>query len=643
MSADLIIHGAAYGPKDVTGKVRSLRRDQKLSFTVSNDTLGVDPWKGIKKSLVVVYKYEGNSQVNTIIVEEGKQLAINPSSNLPSCQDRLKCSRLSAIQQVTSRQKRSNNQALVILGAAYGLQDVTMHANSLLSNGEFNKMASNDVWGDTWPGIHKTLVVVYAYDGLEMLDVVKENQRMHFIASPPMSILNAAYGLTDVTSKVRSLVKNRSLTVTANNPTFDDGWHGHKKTLVVTYQYGEEIPMVAIAKEDEMLEILYSKGDVYIGPTNPTVLTILGAAYGPKDVTKNVQHLVKDDTLNVQVKNDVLGGDPWQNIKKSLVVVYQYGRNMPLMKIAPENEDMSISKNVPPPFTGLVDASNVLHDGDNIALKAINGKYISCDSNNMLVAVEAVPSDICMMIVQKDGEKFKIRCSSNGKYVTVGAGSVLYATGSVEEATLFSISISLKGALRVAANGMFINFDSDNNCFRANSVDYFSIGTIFDIAIKKTEDHHVRKAYPLELTDCELAWASFIWQLTGGFFLAIGLGPFISTGKVQTGVFGLIKSNQTAWRAIQPLYTSITQGKSASALIPLMLSVIRVLYNEELLWKIFKMMMAFGSWFAITWVLAKIIQVVFLPETEAAELLASFTAWGVQMVQAGLELGRACD
>ena len=75
---------------------------------------------------------------------------------------------------------------------------------------------------------------MYEYHGLQMLDVVKENEHMHFIASPPMTILGAAYGLADVTTKAHALVKNRSLVVTANNHTFGDGWHVLTRHLLLS-------------------------------------------------------------------------------------------------------------------------------------------------------------------------------------------------------------------------------------------------------------------------------------------------------------------------------------------------------------------------------------------------------------------------
>ena len=67
---------------DVTAKVRSLRKAQKLSFTVSNHTFGGDPWPGHRKSCVAVYKYSNsNSQPETIIVEEDKLLEVDPPSD----------------------------------------------------------------------------------------------------------------------------------------------------------------------------------------------------------------------------------------------------------------------------------------------------------------------------------------------------------------------------------------------------------------------------------------------------------------------------------------------------------------------------------------------------------------------------------
>lgn len=62
MSAKLIILGAAYGPRDVTTIVRGkITHQQTLSFTASYKTLGGDPWHGVKKTFVLVYKYSNEA------------------------------------------------------------------------------------------------------------------------------------------------------------------------------------------------------------------------------------------------------------------------------------------------------------------------------------------------------------------------------------------------------------------------------------------------------------------------------------------------------------------------------------------------------------------------------------------------------
>lgn len=195
------------------------------------------------------------------------------------------------------------------------------------------------------------------------------------------------------------------------------------------------------------------------------------------------------------------------------------------------------------------------------------------------------------------------------------------------------------------AGPIYVHFDSSDSSLRTTSIDNFGACTIFDIALTQTDNRYSKYALDVEsLSDCDLAWASFIWKLTGGFFLAIGLGPFILTGRVRTGVLGLIQSNARAWNAIQNLARAITDGLgNRGLLVSAMLGVIGVLYHESLLWTIFKWMLNTGGWIAVTWALAKIVEIVFLPEVEAAELLASFTIWGVQTVEAGLAVGEACN
>lgn len=113
---------------------------------------------------------------------------------------------------MTVSRKDQSPLKLNILGAVYGLCNVTSAAQSFVTaNQEFDKAAYNAVWRDGWPGHKKTLVVVYEYSDISMLEIAVEGDQMHFIASPPLTILGAAYGLKNVTEILTKLLKNSAI------------------------------------------------------------------------------------------------------------------------------------------------------------------------------------------------------------------------------------------------------------------------------------------------------------------------------------------------------------------------------------------------------------------------------------------------
>ena len=153
--------------------------------------------------------------------------------------------------------------ALKILGAAYGPRDVTAILNSRISQHQsLSIQASNGIFGDPWGGVFKSLVAVYEHDGYSpAVAIVHEGQTLHIPSRPELPrrselrIVGAAYGLADVTGKVRSLVNYEHLDVVASNGVFGDFWYGVPKTLVVVYQYGEGPYRTRTATENNRLVI----------------------------------------------------------------------------------------------------------------------------------------------------------------------------------------------------------------------------------------------------------------------------------------------------------------------------------------------------------------------------------------------------
>ena len=83
------------------------------------------------------------------------------------------------------------------------------------------------------------------------------------------------------------------------------------------------------------------EGD-YFSKNRPGTLNILGAAYGPADVTNKGRSLVSGNHLRVAARNSVFG-DPWRTKKKTLVVVYQFGNGPYWTKIVTEGHTLGIS------------------------------------------------------------------------------------------------------------------------------------------------------------------------------------------------------------------------------------------------------------------------------------------------------------
>lgn len=151
--------GAAYGKADVTRFLNSrITHHQTLQVSASNKIFG-DPWRGFTKTLVVVYQHEGHAP-HIRIVREHRTLTIYQK-------------------QEGNNFAKNRPGTLNILGAAYGLADVTRQVRSLVSSNHLRVAARNRVFGDTWRGKKKTLVVVYQFgNGPYWMKIVTEGRTL---------------------------------------------------------------------------------------------------------------------------------------------------------------------------------------------------------------------------------------------------------------------------------------------------------------------------------------------------------------------------------------------------------------------------------------------------------------------------------
>jgi hypothetical protein len=144
---------AVYGLQTVTEKISKLVTDgspQTLHLIINNKNIGEDGWVGQRKSLMIVYDYDGGD-LHVAGGVEGEAITINP--------DKLGNRRR------VIREPFEGSNSLSVLAATYGPDDVTYKIKSLISS--YNTLSfpvDNTVFGDAWYGVAKTLVIVLGKD-----------------------------------------------------------------------------------------------------------------------------------------------------------------------------------------------------------------------------------------------------------------------------------------------------------------------------------------------------------------------------------------------------------------------------------------------------------------------------------------------
>jgi hypothetical protein len=160
----------------------------------------------------------------------------------------------------------------------------------------------------------------------------------------------AQSGMTDVTDKLRSLIQNNQLAVTANNQIAGDPAVGVAKTLLVEYTYdgkdytakvsetkvlrlpGDELPA---GKELVIRKAVYGNLNEQIANL-PELKTV--------DMTDRLAARVSDGMIRTQVTNELAGGDPVLFVPKHLRVEYRLNGVSEVM-MAKEGQMLEIPAN----------------------------------------------------------------------------------------------------------------------------------------------------------------------------------------------------------------------------------------------------------------------------------------------------------
>jgi len=339
----LEILGAAYGLADVAQRVRTAVNQTAMPNTLSiganNGTFG-DSWPGVPKTLTVVARFGADGAPVVKAVREGETLTLGRAEYDASRAG------ASTAPGVSGR--------LTIFGASYGPADVTAALRSRVGSDQaLNFTADNATFGDSWPGVPKTCVVVSSYQGSgPVTDIVLESTASSTMPGADLQILGAGYGRADVTAAVARAVNRQAdpnmLDIGADNGTFGDSWPGVPKTLTIVFRFGSDgAPAVKTAREGTRLTIGAEDHARSRSGTSPECccagfLTLWGASYGPADVTKVLAPQLGSNQKLAFTANNPTFGDSWPGVPKSCVVVSSYYPRPPAVTIVQENAAVAL-------------------------------------------------------------------------------------------------------------------------------------------------------------------------------------------------------------------------------------------------------------------------------------------------------------
>jgi len=246
---------------------------------------------------------------------------------------------------------------LQITRATYGygdrVRDVTAILNSQIQNNRLVMEVNNrNLGGDPAEGRPKTLTVWFIHNGRSLQTSIPENTTLNLGgAAAGLRILRAEYGagsrLMDVTTRLNAQAQNGALALRVTNDTMGgDPADDQRKNLIVWYAYDGHVSRVVVNEKD----VLELPGNQPYYPGNLQIMRAqYGADYRYRDVTDLLSSQIQNDTLNLQITNATMGGDPAEDKRKILAVSYLYQGEIGRI-VVNEKEYLSLPGNTANPY-----------------------------------------------------------------------------------------------------------------------------------------------------------------------------------------------------------------------------------------------------------------------------------------------------
>jgi hypothetical protein len=302
-----------------------------------------------------------------------------------------------------------------------------------------------------------------------------------------------------------------------------------------------------------------------------------------------------------------------------------------------------------PTLANAVDATQAFDNNDGIQLQALNGNWVGVGNNNTIVAASnQVPGFWFNVNFAYSG----ITINYDGAYWSGGGSGTtqLFTSTNIDNAFIFKPLMTLNGKfiLQNITDSRFVIVQNDGSLALASENVLMPL-LEFDIKVNPVPQSQLLERWGIAevaITPCQMDIASLCWQTTGGLFLALGIGPYMagSTDPVKIGVMGILKTNTNVWAKVTAAIDFLKANPRATAgtIAGLATGILSAAWTAGLLWKLVKFVLTQAGWWVLFRLLAHIIETIFLPELEVAQLLASFLVWAGGVVNTAIRISIDC-
>lgn len=329
---------------DVTERVRTLVNGDTLNMRVDNFTLGGDPAPGARKTLRLRVRDDyGREQLLTYPEKESFSLSIRSGyADNPGGAGNYggppQPGYYAGAGNYGGPPQPAYGGGLQIIRADYGIDNrfanVTSRLASLIQGNSLSLRVTNETMGGDPAEDHpKALNVWYSFNGRVANVTVNEKDTLNLPADSDffagrLRVMRAQYGIgsryVDVTDLLNSQIQGDSLSLRVTNDVMGgDPDPAQRKQLIVFYIFNGRQSRVVV---NEKGYLNLPGNDAWSPREYDDRMEVLEATYGAgdrrRDVTGLVRSQVRGNSLQLFVSNAAMGGDPAENQKKRLRVIY---------------------------------------------------------------------------------------------------------------------------------------------------------------------------------------------------------------------------------------------------------------------------------------------------------------------------------